>query len=358
MGNLDSELLSKLQEMDRNYSDERKGRKRKSTKRDDVRCSVDLGDDEHPFSKVFGFVPPSGIDHAVRVFSPDDWHKDVRQYIPVRDTSYIFPKGETEDAVVAIMQGDTVLTTGPKGSGKTTLFQQICARMNLPWFRVNCRRDMESSTFFGTPSLESGTLSWVDGPLPLFGRHGGMVTADEISSTPSGIAMALMAPLEPNGPIYVPEKPVGDRYIKPHPWFRLSATDNTQLQGDTSGRYAGTNVQNEALIDRFRTSIKLSYLNKQHETEVIKSHVPNIPDEWVDHMLDIATIVRRAYDNGQFNFTISPRALVNWAQKCMYWGDIAKSFKLSFCNKLIDDDYKQIVEIFNKVTGANLNEVK
>lgn len=356
MATLDEELVNTLRELDTKFTDEKRGKKRKSAKREDVRCAIALGTDEHPFSEVFGFVPPSGIDHAVRVFSPSDWDKSIREFIPVRDTSYIFPPEQTEDAVYAVMNGDTVLTTGPKGSGKTTLMQQICARMNIPWFRVNCRKDMESSMFFGTPSLTSGELGWVDGPLPLFGKHGGMVTADEISATPSGIAMALMSPLELNGPIYVPEKPDGDRYIKPHPWFRITATDNTQLQGDTTGRYAGTNVQNEALIDRFRTSIKLGYLSNDHERKVIKSHVENIPDDWVAYMLEIANIVRRAYDSGTMNFTLSPRALVNWAQKCMYWGDIAKSFKLSFCNKLIEDDHKQIVEIFHKVTGMDLNK--
>lgn len=357
MSSLDEELFAVLKEAEDGMSATRRKTTSKAHKREDIKVEIKLEKGEMAFSKVFGVKPPSGIDHAVRVFDANEWHEDVREYIPLVDEGYIFPPAETEEAVVAIMNNDRLLITGKKGSGKTTLQQQICARMGIPWFRVNCRQDMESSAFFGTPSLGSGELDWVDGPLPLFGTHGGMVTSDEVSATPAGIAMALMSPLEPNGPIYIPDKPKGQRYIKPHPWFRLGATDNTKLQGDTSGRYAGTNVQNEALIDRFSTTIQLDYLSKEHETAVIKSRVPNVPDDWLKHMLEVAALVRRGYDQGTINFTMSPRGLVTWASKVVYWGDLAKSFRLAFGNKLIEDDQKQVSEIFMKVTGVDLNKV-
>lgn len=316
------------------------------------------GEGERFFSDVFGFDAPSGIDHTLPAFQTTDWNDCVREYIPDIDYRYIFPPEQTEEAVVAIKRGKPLLVTGGKGSGKTSLQREIAARLCMPWFRVNARGDMESSGFFGTPDLSKGELGWIDGPLPLFGKFGGIVTIDEVSATPSGIALALQSPLEPNGPIYIPEKPKGDRYIKPHPWFRITATDNTQLQGDTTGRYAGTNVQNEALIDRFLTTVKLDYLSKEHETSVVKSHVPNIPDDWLVKMLDIAQLVRRGYDSGNINFTLSPRGLVSWAEDAVYWGNLARSFRLSFMNKLIEDDAKQLVEIFMKVTAIDLNKIK
>ena len=357
MSSLDEELFAVLKEAEEEMSAKKRKTKKASHKRDDIKVEIKLESGEQPFTKVFNIKPPSGIDHAVRVFKVSDWHEDVRQFIPVVDEGYIFPPAETEEAVVAIMNNDRLLITGKKGSGKTTLQQQICARMRIPWFRVNCRQDMESSAFFGTPSLAAGELDWIDGPLPLLGKHGGMLTCDEISATPAGIAMALMSPLEPNGPIYIPDKPKGERYIQPAPWFRIGATDNTKLQGDTSGRYAGTNVQNEALIDRFSTTIQLDYLSKEHETAVIKSRVPNIPDDWLARMLEVAALVRRGYDTGTINFTMSPRGLVTWASKVTYWGDLAKAFRLSFGNKLIEDDQKQVAEIFMKVTSIDLNKV-
>jgi len=358
MANLDDELMKVLNDIDSDINAKRKGKKKPDHKRDDVKCAIAIGDGEKAFSDMFGFVPPSGIDHAVRQFGDEDWPEEVRMYIPERDDTYIWPPSETEAAVVGLMSNDRCIAIGPKGSGKTTLWQQICARMRMPWIRVNCREDMESSMFFGTPRLGNGDLGWIDGPLPLLGKHGGVLCCDEISATPAGITMALMSPLEPNGPIYVADKPVeSDRYIKPTEWFRIVATDNTELQGDTTGRYAGTNVQNEALIDRFTTSIKLGYLSREHEKAVIKSHVDNIPEDWCEQMLDLASLVRRAYDNGQVNFTMSPRGLVNWAKKVVYWGDIAQAFRLAFGNKLTEDDGKQINEMFMKVTGIDLNKV-
>lgn len=358
MASLDEELVKALQDAEEKLDGAKRKVKTIKHKRDDIKVSIKLGPGEQPFDEVFPIKPPSGINHAVRVFTPEDWHEDVRCFIPKVDNLYVFPPHETEAAVVCVMANDRGLATGKKGSGKTTLWQQVCARMCIPWFRVNCRVDMESSSFFGTPSLAGGELDWTDGPLPLLGKHGGMLTCDEISSTPAGIAMALMSPLEPNGPIYIPDKPKGDRYIHPHEWFRITATDNTKLQGDTTGRYAGTNVQNEALIDRFSTTIQLDYLSKEHETAVVRSHVTNIPEDWLAQMLDIAALIRRGYDQGTINFTMSPRGLITWAKKIVYWGDLAQSFRLAFGNKLIEDDQKQVAEIFLKVTGIDLNKVK
>jgi cobaltochelatase CobS len=361
MAHLDDELQKSL----RAAHDKLAARERKSAPKDHKKTelvSITYEEGTRPFSDVFGFVPPSGMDHAVPSFSVDSWHEDVQRYIPEVDFDYVLPPTETEEAVVAVIQNKPLLITGKKGSGKTTLQQQICARLCIPWFRVNCRRDMESSSFFGTPDLTAGNLGWIDGPVPLFGTHGGMVTMDEVSATPSGISLALQSPLErksngTGGPIYIPEKPKGERYMHPHKWFRLGATDNTQLQGDTTGRYAGTNVQNEALIDRFLTSIKLDYLSREHETAVIKSRVSRIPEDWLSRMLDVADLVRRAYDSGNLNMTISPRGLISWAEDAVYWGDLARSFRLSFANKLIEDDLKQVVEIFLKATAIDLNKV-
>lgn len=357
MARLDEDLQRALQEAD----DKIKSRTKKEAPITGHHRTImdhgEIGEGQVPFSKVFGFLPPSGIDHALPLFTVESWHEDVREYIPRVDDGYIFPVKQTEEAVVAITRNKPLCCIGPKGSGKTSLQQQIAARLKMPWFRVNNKEGMSDSAWFGTPNLSSGNLGWNDGPLPLFGKHGGLVTGDEISAAPAGIAMALMAVLEPNGVIYVPDKPVGERYIQPHKWFRLAATDNTQLQGDTTGRYAGTNAQNEALIDRFLATVRVDYLSKEHEAKVVRSRVTNIPEDWLERMLDVAAHIRRAYDSGNLNFTLSPRGLVSWADDAVYWGDFVRAFRLSFFDKLIDDDQKQVVELFLKVTGFDINKV-
>ncbi len=316
---------------------------------------ISYGDGELKFSEVFGFMPPSGIDHAVRRFKAEDWNERVRQFIPVIDAGYIFPKQETEEAVVALMQGDNTLVYGPKGSGKSDLGQQLAARMVIPWIRINGRADMESSAIFGGVTVQEGSMHWVPGPAEELGTFGGLLQLDEPSAVPAGINMACQWMLESKDKrrIYLADKPAtsGEKYIVPHDWFRVIATDNTQLQGDTTGRYAGTQPQNEAMLDRFGTVIKLDYMKKEVEIEAMLSRVPGLDKKEANRMVDFANHVRNDYDKGNIGFNMSLRGLISWSQKAVYWKDIKRSARLVFLNKLVESDRKVVEEVFFKMFG-------
>ena len=309
------------------------------------------------FSDVFGFVPPSGIDHAVPEYTESDWHPEVVALIPKINGAFVYPQVETELAVVGITGGDRVLAVGPTGSGKSTLFQQICARLKLPFTRVNCREDMESSAIFGTIKVEKGSMLWHDGPAALHARHGGILCVDEISAAPAGINMAMQSMLEDGGVVYLADKP-GDsteRTIHPVRTFGVVATDNTELQGDTTGKYAGTNAQNMAMLDRFGTVVKLGYLSQSHEIEVLKNQVEGIEDGDATRMVRFAGLVREAFEKGTVQYTMSPRTLISWGRKTRtFHGDIKLAFRMSFFNKLIESDQKIIAECYHKIFLENL----
>ena len=324
-----------------------------------IAAAIVYKDGEVALSELVTFSSGAKSIIPVRVFKDEDWHESVRQFIPDIDDGYLFDKDATEAVVVSIMHGDTMLLHGPKGSGKTTLPQQICARMRMPYIRTNSRLDMESGMIFGANSVRGGELLWNDGPLVELARHGGLYCQDEISRTPSGINASLMAVLERNGIVYLGDKPgtSEDKTIKPHPWFRFFATDNTELQGDTTGKYVGTNVQDEAMIDRFSTTIRLGYLHPKHEEAIIKGKYPDVGSVQAKRMVQLANLVRESYDSGNLGFTMSPRGLLEWARKLGQWsGDNEKAFKLCFWNKLIPSDKKVVAEFFHSVFSVNLKD--
>lgn len=306
------------------------------------------------FSEVFGFKPPSGVDHAVRVFEREDWPEDLQAFIPAVDDGHVWAKKETEVFVAGLMSNDKTLLHGPKGSGKSSLPTQVCARLNIPMMRVNGRADMESSALFGQPTVEEGTLKWVPGPAEVLGKGGGLLLVDEISAIPAGISMAMQWMLEENGKIFLPDKPsdAGEKFVEPHDWFRVVATDNTELQGDTNGRYVGAQVQNEALVDRFSTTIKVDYLTKAHEIGILTKRVEELPKSIAEAMVDFAGMVRTSYNQDEIQSTLSPRGLVNWAKKTVYWGDPVLALKIAFFDKLTEDDQKvvnkAVKRVFNK----------
>jgi cobaltochelatase CobS len=309
-----------------------------------------------PFKDIFGFDPPSGRSRFVYHFKPEDWDEAVRPLIPPIDAGYVFPPDETEAVVLAVVNGETAFAHGPKGSGKSSLFAQVCARMNIPFIRVNCRQDMESGAIFGQISANpTEGITWCPGPIEVLGIHGGMLCIDELSAAPPGINMALQWPLERGGNIYLADKPVPaqEKVLVPHKMFRIVATDNTELQGDTSGKYAGTMVQNEALADRFATTVKVDYMSADHETKMIKSQCPHLTSEIIKKMIALARHVRGGVQTGDIQFTFSPRTLVNWGNKMKDWDDPIMAFRLAFFNKLTEDDRKRVSTLVEKVFAVS-----
>lgn len=316
------------------------------------------GDGEKLFSEVFGFAPPSKIDHAVRVFGVEDWHESIRCHIPRKDPDYIWPKRQLEWFVVGLMQNDRQLLHGPKGTGKSTLPEQVCAHLNIPYLRVNGRGDMESNALFGSITVVDGSFVWTPGPAEELGRHGGLLQVDEISAIPASINMAMQWMLEKPGKIFLADKPGSseDKMLDQHEWFRIVATDNTQLQGDTTGRYAGTAVQNEALIDRLSNVIELDYLGRSHERKIIEAKCPDLDSKIVEQMLDLAGLIRAGIKQGSVDFGLSIRTMISWGEKAAYWNDVGLGLKLSFYNKLIDEDKEFVNEAAHKVFSINLSK--
>lgn len=311
------------------------------------------------YSEMFG-KSGSGREYAVRVFAIEDWPEELRGYIPVPDPGYIFPKEQTETLVTGLIRGKrSQLLHGPKGSGKSTLTEQVAARMQVPFIRVNMSGDAESSRIFGGVDVQEGSMKWVAGPAEIAAKAGGIgcfLQVDEVSACPPGINLSMQWMLERNGKIFIPDR-IGsedERMIVPAEWFRVICTDNTVLQGDTTGKYSGTQVQNEAFLDRMGSSIYLGYLSESHERTIIESKYPDVPKNWISDMLKVARLIRAAYDQSQIGYTISPRGLLDWADEALFWGDLSKGFGITFFDKLIEDDKRIVNEHYRTATGVTL----
>lgn len=302
-------------------------------------------------------MPKSSLNIPIRVFNPNDWPENMRVHIPKVDPFYVFDPDATLAVAAGMMHGDRIFLHGPKGSGKTTLFQQICARICLPYIRVNCREDMESAALFGANTYDPVQgMVYKEGPIPELARAGGCVCIDEGSRLPPGIMASLMSVLEKNGTVYLADKPgeSKDKFITPHEWFRIVMTDNTELQGDTTGKYVGTNVQDEALIDRFSLTYKLNYLSPAHEIAILTGKVKDIDNFTAQKMVQLAKLIRESYDGGNIGFTMSPRGLLEWAEKIAFWQDEKQAFRLSFFNKLTASDQAVVSEFYHTVFAENI----
>lgn len=347
--------LDMIEEMLKQATDEATTRHTKKEVDDVTKVEIPeflLGEGKGSFLKSFAITPKPKRDHDVSIFKPEEWDALIRDFVPPEKEEYVF-QPQIELLHVAVEQGETVLITGPTGSGKSTMVEQYCAKTKRPFIRINMTGDMESSTFFGQLVVEDGATVWKDGPITEAVRYGGICLVDEWEFCPPEITYGLQWLLEDDPKLLLKEMPstTGEKWITPHPEFRLIAGGNTKGLGDITGQYAGAQVQSQATIDRFQTMIHLGYLNKAHELKVIQGTVPEIDTAIVNKMIQFAGLVRNGHKQGKHTLTMSPRTLINWARKIMYWGDVKVALMMAFLDKCPENEQAELIRCFEKAFG-------
>jgi cobaltochelatase CobS len=308
---------------------------------------VKLAKDEQLYSTLFRYTPTRG-DFGVPFYVPD---AVMGGFVPKADPSYVVQQEEAARLVAAIVDGDKVLMTGPTGSGKSSLVKYVCAKLGLPFIRVNMSADVESSQLFGTLVLRDGATVFEDGPITDAVRNGAVLLIDEWELMPPEISMGLQNLLEDGGYLFLKEMPgtSEEKTLYPHPNFRIICAGNTLGQGDDSGGFAGTFVQNTATLDRFTCTIHLSYLSEEHEVSILSNHGVTKKDAKL--MVKLASLIRDAHKQQQINLTMSPRTLINWARKAARYDDVQYGLVVAFMDKLRDHDKALVKEFVGKVYG-------
>jgi cobaltochelatase CobS len=212
-----------------------------------------------------------------------------------------------------------LLLVGPLGTGKSSLVEQVCARLGREVYVVQCHGRAEPSYFvgqivLGQPETGNGTVTrWVDGPLLTAMRAGAVAVLDEYDVLPPD-TVAWLHRLRDSRTVLVPET---GELITAHPDFRLALTGNTGGTGDSTGAYRGTKTQNAAFMDGLSV-VAVQYMSEDDEFAVVsaklgKRGTPALLNS-VRCMLKVAGSVRSQFESGEIDVTISTRSLLRWAE--------------------------------------------
>ena len=277
-------------------------------------------------------------------------HREYQDLVPPIDDNYV-PFGNFKDVNSVIKSGTfyPLFITGLSGNGKTLSVEQACAKNNRDLIRVNITIETDQDDLVGGFRLKDGETVWHDGPVIEAMKRGAILLLDEIDLASNKI-LCLQSILEGKG--YFIKKT--NQWVQPAPGFNIIATANTKGRSDESGRFIGTNVLNEAFLERFAVTFEQAYPTPGIEakilTRVFATLGNQVSDKLVSNLVDWADIIRRTYRDGGIEDVISTRRLVNIAKAITIWGDTNKAIEL--CTNRFDTDTKRVfVELFQKVSG-------
>lgn len=260
--------------------------------------------------RVNGRKLPS-LDFNVPFFVWDAPHPHVMPVNP----HYQFRASHLLKALTALIKGYNIWAHGHTGTGKTTLLEQITARMNWPLVAVSLDSGIERPDLVGSTQLRSTSegkafTEFVDGVLARFLPKPYLILWDEKDYGRGDVLYVIQRALERKGLLLLED---GGRHIVPHEFSRMAATANTRGQGDEYGVYPGARVQSIAMLGRYQCWLKVDYLDKKQETKLLTSSYPNLKAEVAEMMVSFANEVRNAFKNGEVMNVVSPRNLLAMA---------------------------------------------
>ena len=236
--------------------------------------------------------------------------------------------------------------TGLSGNGKTFGVEQACAQLKREVVRVNITIETDEDDLIGGFRLADGDTVWHNGPIIEALEKGAVLLLDEVDLASNKI-LCLQSILEGKG-VFL--KKIG-RYVKPAAGFTVIATANTKGKGSDDGRFVGTNVLNEAFLERFPITFEQDYPTPVTEAKILAFHCED--KDYIKNLCDWADIIRRTFKDGGIDEVISTRRLVHIAKAYAIFGDKAKA--ISTCINRFDDETKQsFQELYDKV-DANVD---
>ena len=262
--------------------------------------------------------------------------------IPVKDDNFVkFGNFTDIKKIVESRLFYPTFITGLSGNGKTFSVEQVCAQLKRELIRVNITIETDEDDLVGGFRLVDGNTTWHNGPVIEALERGAILLLDEIDLASNKI-LCLQSILEGKG-VFL--KKIG-KYIKPADGFNVIATANTKGKGSDDGRFIGTNVLNEAFLERFPVTFEQSYPAPSIENKILNRICDD--SDFVAHLVDWADIIRKTFYDGGIEDIITTRRLVHIVQAYSIFNDKKKAMEV--CINRFDDETKQsFLELYDKV---------
>ena len=280
----------------------------------------------------------------------------VVDLIPKKDPQYV-SWGHFKD-IKSILQSKVfypIFVTGLSGNGKTSMIREVCAKLKRDMVRVNITIETDEDDLLGGFRLVNGETVWQDGPLVVAMKTGAVALIDEVDLASHKIM--CLQPIMEGQPIYLKKI---NQVIYPADGFNIVATANTKGKGSGDGRFMGTNILNEAFLDRFSATFYQEYPSVSFEEKILKKQFAKYEiseDDFVQKLVKWADVIRRSFKEGAIDDIITTRRLIDITKTFSIFNDKMKAITL--CLERFDDETRDsFADLYTKVdSGVCLDEL-
>ena len=293
-------------------------------------------------------VTTAAVENIEKSFNSPSVIPQVEQnLVPEKDATFVkFGNFPDIKKIIASKLFYPTFVTGLSGNGKTFGIEQVCAQLRRELIRVNITIETDEDDLIGGFRLVNGNTVWHNGPVVEALERGAILLLDEIDLASNKI-LCLQPVLEGKG-LFL--KKIG-KFVQPKAGFNVVATANTKGKGSDDGRFIGTNVLNEAFLERFPVTFEQAYPAPAHEIKILKNVASSLGVDDTDfckRLVDWADIIRKTFYDGGIEEIISTRRLVHILRAFSIFNNKEKAIKV--CINRFDEDTKQsFLELYDKV---------
>ena len=276
--------------------------------------------------------------------------------VPAKDKDFVnFGNFADVKNIITSKKFYPVFITGLSGNGKTLAVTQACAVAKRELIRVNITIETDEDDLLGGYRLRDGQTVWQNGPVIEAMERGAVLLLDEIDLASNKI-MCLQPILEGSG-IYVKKI---NKFVKPKLGFNVVATANTKGQGSDDGKFIGTNVLNEAFLERFPVTFEQEYPGNKTEVKIVATKLKSAgksDDKFANNLVTWADVIRKTFKDGGVDEIISTRRLVHIAEAYAIFKNKMKAIEV--CTNRFDESTKtSFVDLYTKVdSGASAEQI-
>ncbi len=247
-----------------------------------------------------------------------------------------------------------IFVTGLSGNGKTLMIEQVHAKLNKELIRVNITIETDEDDLLGGFRLVNGETKFVPGPVIEAMERGCTLLLDECDLGSNKI-LALQPVLEGKG-VFLKKV---NKWVSAKDGFNVMATANTKGKGSEDGRFIGTNILNEAFLERFAITLEQPYATATTEKKIVMGSMTKykkVDEEFATNLITWADVIRKTFYDGGVDEVISTRRLDHIVKAFAIFGDKMKSIEL--CVARFDEDTKaSFMDLYTKI-DAGINPME